>query len=58
MLPDTGTAGNHVAISMPLLDKHPIINGPRVTLPNGDVILATHTRFLKLSYLSKEAKLA
>ena len=45
-------------MDMPLIDEHPISNGPTVMLPNGNTISATHAGTLDLPHLSTETKLA
>ena len=45
-------------MDMPLIDEHPISNGPTVMLPNGNTISATHAGTLDLLHLSTETKLA
>ena len=51
MLPDTGTTGNYIVMSMPLLDNHSMINDLIVALPNSNTVSAMCAGFLKLPNL-------
>ena len=57
---DTGTTGNFISLpdAAVLLDIKPVVNGISVALPNGQIIISTHTATLNLPTLPLSARAA
>ena len=57
---DTGTTGNFISLpdAAVLLDVKPVVNGISVALPNGQIIISTHTATLNLPTLPLSARAA
>ena len=57
---DTGTTGNFISLpdAAVLLDVKPVVNGISVALPNGQIIISTHTATLNLPTLPLAARAA